>query len=545
MEDQYQRQADVRNQLNQYARGTAGELLSESRGESFRTSSNVYARNDVANGKRHIEQAKDPRAPKNYNGQSHEYLGERRRLQSAYPKGHRRDFPTECDDNQGETERGVDYIRPVFPSKEAEDHSLGIEIRAPKKGKGLIYESEIDHPHYHQYEDEICLKCDNDGLNQNPPELSYRTESDKLPPIVSQTQIHSEGCDYSIVSEDHHRSRPGEQTHPGYPAVSVQDFTQPGFVDTSYAEIDHSNIALQKGSVSPRYYPPGTRMRPISPGRYRGENIVYRQHQHPRFSYTGPEYGSERMPVQRRHPDYVSPNPVRRPVSELSPRHLYTDRSPRHTSDQGSLPRRMLPDIPRQHHPETLPRVSKGHAQDSDVNIRQHPSKRNFNQPPPESSHSRFDRAEELSQPTHTDVSDRPQTERRSPKKSPVRRDDIKSSNLPSKTQKHDGGRGTGKPSRGTPRNPNRQTKTVSMTDPHTVSPKHKMGHSRTKSESGTRGGSKTKPSRHRVRRQSPVEERLSVHESDSMSDAFDDDGLFQIDENFAKFLDDKTSCQK
>ena len=47
------------------------------------------------------------------------------------------------------------------------------------------------------------------------------------------------------------------------------------------------------------------------------------------------------------------------------------------------------------------------------------------------------------------------------------------------------------------------------------------------------------------MRRQSPVEERLSVHESDSMSDAFDDEGLFQIDENFAKFLDDKTSCQK
>ena len=57
--------------------------------------------------------------------------------------------------------------------------------------------------------------------------------------------------------------------------------------------------------------------------------------------------------------------------------------------------------------------------------------------------------------------------------------------------------------------------------------------------------GSRSKSQRHRVRRQSPVEERLSVHESDSMSDAFDDEGLFQIDENFAKFLDDKTSCQK
>ena len=51
---------------------------------------------------------------------------------------------------------------------------------------------------------------------------------------------------------------------------------------------------------------------------------------------------------------------------------------------------------------------------------------------------------------------------------------------------------------------------------------------------------------RTRVTRQSPVEERLSVHEDDAVnSDAFDDEGLFQIDDNFAKFLDDKTSCQK
>ena len=64
-----------------------------------------------------------------------------------------------------------------------------------------------------------------------------------------------------------------------------------------------------------------------------------------------------------------------------------------------------------------------------------------------------------------------------------------------------------------------------------------RQGHSRTRSD--------VTRHRHKVRRQSPVEERLSVHESDSMSDAFDDDGLFQIDENFAKFLDDKTSCQK
>ena len=73
-------------------------------------------------------------------------------------------------------------------------------------------------------------------------------------------------------------------------------------------------------------------------------------------------------------------------------------------------------------------------------------------------------------------------------------------------------------------------------------SPRH---HNRTKSDGGGGGTSRSKSHRHRVRRQSPVEERLSVHESDSMSDAFDDEGLFQIDENFAKFLDDKTSCQK
>ena len=84
-----------------------------------------------------------------------------------------------------------------------------------------------------------------------------------------------------------------------------------------------------------------------------------------------------------------------------------------------------------------------------------------------------------------------------------------------------------------------------------------KSGHSRTKSDvtpvmPGGAGpsvlknsSSRTRSHRSRVRRQSPVEERLSVHESDSMSDAFDDEGLFQIDENFAKFLDDKTSCQK
>lgn len=66
-------------------------------------------------------------------------------------------------------------------------------------------------------------------------------------------------------------------------------------------------------------------------------------------------------------------------------------------------------------------------------------------------------------------------------------------------------------------------------------------GRRRPRSELGPR----TRSGRSRMMRQSPVEERLSVHEDDSMSDAFDDDGLFQIDENFAKFLDDKTSCQK
>ena len=84
----------------------------------------------------------------------------------------------------------------------------------------------------------------------------------------------------------------------------------------------------------------------------------------------------------------------------------------------------------------------------------------------------------------------------------------------------------------------------------HQDGSKSRPGHSRTKSEASSShgrgsGGRSARSNRHRVRRQSPVEERLSVHESDSMSDAFDDDGLFQIDENFAKFLDDKTSCQK
>ena len=87
------------------------------------------------------------------------------------------------------------------------------------------------------------------------------------------------------------------------------------------------------------------------------------------------------------------------------------------------------------------------------------------------------------------------------------------------------------------PRKPHRHSK------PECSSGSEHRGHrsGRTRSE----GGQRTRSGRSRMRRQSPVEERLSVHEDDSMSDAFDDDGLFQIDENFAKFLDDKTSCQK
>ena len=514
LEDQYQRQADVRQQLTQYARGTAGELLAEPRGDAHRTCPAVY---DAANGKGFIEEGKDSRPSKNYSGQSQEYRG-RRNHPSAYAKGNPREYPVEHEDNNSGV--GADYIRPVFPSKEVED-SLGFEIRAPKKGKGLIYESDLDHPHYHQYEDEVCLKCDNEG----------RTGSDIVPPLASQTP----GCDFSNVSD---------MTHPGYPAVSVQDFTQPGYVDTSYSDrADLSHSAPRRGSASPRYYPPGARKLPASPGRYQGTD---RQPPHPRFRYSGPEFSVDRTPVQRRHQDTHSPNTLRhRPVSDLSPRHMFHDRSPRHTSDQGSLPRRTLPEIPRQAHPETLPRVSRGHSKDSVDNTRQNTSKRNFHQRTPEISHSLVERKEDLNQPSgsNIDAGDRQTVEKRSPKKSPLRRDDIKSSNSSNKPQRHEGR--SPKPHRGTTHNSSRQSKTVSMTDPHPVSPKHKPGHSRTKSEGGPRGGTKPKSSRHRVRRQSPVEERLSVHESDSMSDAFDDDGLFQIDENFAKFLDDKTSCQK
>ena len=91
-------------------------------------------------------------------------------------------------------------------------------------------------------------------------------------------------------------------------------------------------------------------------------------------------------------------------------------------------------------------------------------------------------------------------------------------------------------------RKPHRHSRT---TDDH-----HHHHHHHRSSATGGRsrsegGQQRSRSGRSRMRRQSPVEERLSVHEDDSMSDAFDDDGLFQIDENFAKFLDDKTSCQK
>ena len=314
------------------------------------------------------------------------------------------------------------YTRPAPPRSSAWPGEPGPgrlhrpELSPGRPGRrGLIYSGDygeeavagsLDHPHSHQFEDEVCLRCDTAGLPRPGPP----------------------GCD------------PYTDCHV-YPTVSV--------------------------SAAPRRALPAAR----PPGR--------------------------QLPA--------SPRDRRRPVSYVPPR-----------SDQGSLPRRRLPETPQPRHADTLPRAAPRQA----GHRRPHPAG-----PPAWCAQAGPDTAAQHCVPAECQ-----RTTRRSP---------GKSSRPP--------GRGPGRPT--PPHQPAGPRPTLPAAPPH---PAHRPGHTRSRSEAGQDGagrrphaGKSGRSGKHRVRRQSPVEERLSVHESDSMSDAFDDDGLFQIDENFAKFLDDKTSCQK
>merc|ERR1719461_30324 len=125
--------------------------------------------------------------------------------------------------------------------------------------------------------------------------------------------------------------------------------------------------------------------------------------------------------------------------------------------------------------------------------------------------------------------------ENRSPKKSPnTKHDDIKTRGVHSHDRDRDRhsrqeNRNNSKQSKPSSRSPNRQAKTVSMTEDGGSTSKSRMGHSRTKSDVTTSGvlrgtggssgggnrtgGARSKSHRHRVRRQSPVGEEIELEE--------------------------------
>ena len=133
---------------------------------------------------------------------------------------------------------------------------------------GQVVDDDPDHPHYHHYEDEVCLKCDNAQLLRNQ-EAKLRTTSDQVspremrrsgehvPPRVEgghgghlghpppqyvepgrvsprlSRNVQSEGCDFDGGDKPRHPPThvfppPAHVRHvsyPGYPTVSVQDYT--------------------------------------------------------------------------------------------------------------------------------------------------------------------------------------------------------------------------------------------------------------------------------------------------------------------------------
>ena len=89
-----------------------------------------------------------------------------------------------------------DYVRPVFPSASGRQQAggevgagfggqqVGQEREEGGQGSGVaMYHQSLDHPHYHQWEDEVCLKCDTMGLRKQ----SYQQK--RLPSVPS-VEVH-------------------------------------------------------------------------------------------------------------------------------------------------------------------------------------------------------------------------------------------------------------------------------------------------------------------------------------------------------------------
>ena len=323
-----------------------------------------------------------------------------------------------------------------------------------QRGRGLIYSQYEDsqdddsHPHYHQYEDEVCLKCDNAGLLRGQTEadkrqsLSPRTSprrcaTEDAPGPVSprlSRDVHSEGCDYvpSPAPSGPPAPRaplyppPPRLTHvsyPGYPSVSVQDYTEPPQrVSDPPLPYAHHYYPPPRHYMPPRLPHPHPRRQLPPPPRFGPYGPPYRYFRPPfppmmpgRHPPPPVEYGE----VHLRHHEYHHQHPgYRRPVSELSPRQFYAVQNPVPSCQpepvsQGSLPRRRLPDIPQERRlPDTLPRTARPSYQGVQE-IQEHPQEQG-------------DRSHQSSGGAHPRQSNIRPAENKSPKKSPAKQDDIK-----------------------------------------------------------------------------------------------------------------------
>ena len=322
------------------------------------------------------------------------------------------------------------------------------ELQPPaQRGRGLIYQYEDggdpEHPHSHQYEDEVCLKCDNAGLLSQAdtrtltPRTSPRrgaTEDAPAPragpvsPRLSR-DVHSEGCDYVPSPAPGPRPvypPPPHLTHvsyPGYPSVSVQDYTEPRV--TEPGPYHHPYYPPPRHYMPPRLPHPHPRRQLPPPPRFGPYGPPYRYFRppfppmmpgrHPPPPHAA-EYGGGE--VHLRHHEYQHPG-YRRPVSELSPRQFYNVQNPVRQPEPGpgSLPRRRLPDIPQERRlPDTLPRTARPSYQEYQ-DYQEQPQ-------PPVDRQSHQNAGESKAHPPRQ--SNIRAADNKSPKKSPAKQDDIK-----------------------------------------------------------------------------------------------------------------------
>ena len=365
-------------------------------------------------------------------------------------------------DGRQEERRNQSYHRPYSEHREQEyrdytrpEYSGGREtqenIHPPaRRGRGLIYQESAesgDPDHYHEYEDEVCMKCDIVSRSEVSPRSQRRSGDYDTDPRLSR-HIPT-GCEYDYPSHDqdppspapskapHPHPRPPypppphvtHVSYPGYPTVSVQDYTRPayGHYDDHHTPYYHPQ---PRPYMQPRFLPhTGDRRRLPPPPRFAGppHHRFFRPPFPPNFPprHHVQEYAG--VEVHMRNPEYGGP--VRRPVSELTPRQFYSQiPQTRPHTDPNSLPRRKLPEIPQQRrHPDTLPRTARPSysVEDQfDYPEQEHPlhqqSSLEVPSPHPSSQYS----SETKSSNNSVNVSR--QSERKSPKKAPMRHDDIR-----------------------------------------------------------------------------------------------------------------------